>query len=753
MHSKEFEKTREKPGRACRFKTIAFLLAVLITALGLMPMFSFVDAYGKSVTIAVPENHKITNDPVHKENAGTPSNLNNSDNETVDRLVWPVPNHATLTQGFHDNNAIDISDGSIAGASVVAAKSGKITSLFKCAQNHYGSFGDCYGFGTGLVILGDDGKAYQYAHLRANSIPSNLAVGSKVTAGTVIGQVGNTGNSAGTHLHFGISNTSNYWDKGTNPTKYQYTNLPLTVRVEKNNSVYSISEKNAIVGASFYFKGTNDGALNDIKYYLLDEFDNQLAYKYESWNEGVGLTYGRWFDNVASLCDAKADLNYTLLSGTKYTIKIVANVMGDDYVYSETFTTKGNKEVLTAPITFHNQNYGDFKYTVGKTNAFLVQMIRPNEGYALNKLSKVGIEFMDKDEKVIASKEEQADTSDSAGSFVFYDVNDELKITLSEGTEYKYRFFGIYSGQKFYSSQYSFTTEKTEISLSSIEIDALPSKTVYELGEQFESDGLTLLLKYSDGSTQKVESGFTVNGYSSASAGTKTVTVTYSGKTTTFDVTVKPATPIPSNSMTISASNVKTTAGREARVTLELKNNSGIVSLVVSVGYDKSVMTLTGVEDGGIICNPNNAPTLTANPYKLAWEDDTAEENYSGNGQLTTLVFKIADDAPEGEYVVSLSFKDGDAYDVAMNDVFVSVINGSVTVANVLIGDVNGDGTVNGKDRTILSRYLAGWDGYAAQVVLAACDINGDGTVNGKDRTILSRHLAGWGGVYDSYFE
>ena len=48
MHSKEFEKTREKPGRACRFKTIAFLLAVLITALGLMPMFSVMSSYAEN---------------------------------------------------------------------------------------------------------------------------------------------------------------------------------------------------------------------------------------------------------------------------------------------------------------------------------------------------------------------------------------------------------------------------------------------------------------------------------------------------------------------------------------------------------------------------------------------------------------------------------------------------------------------------------------------------------------------------------
>jgi hypothetical protein len=50
------------------------------------------------------------------------------------------------------------------------------------------------------------------------------------------------------------------------------------------------------------------------------------------------------------------------------------------------------------------------------------------------------------------------------------------------------------------------------------------------------------------------------------------------------------------------------------------------------------------------------------------------------------------------------------------------------------IGDLNGDGTVNGADLTIL---LAAWgDGGGP------ADLNGDGTVNGADLTVL---LANWG--------
>ncbi|MBR1854086.1 MAG: hypothetical protein IJ794_13250 [Lachnospiraceae bacterium] len=61
------------------------------------------------------------------------------------------------------------------------------------------------------------------------------------------------------------------------------------------------------------------------------------------------------------------------------------------------------------------------------------------------------------------------------------------------------------------------------------------------------------------------------------------------------------------------------------------------------------------------------------------------------------------------------------------------------------LGDINGDGAVNAKDRMYLARALAGWDGYTVPGVELA-DFNGDGEVNAKDRMYLARTLAGWDG-------
>ena len=137
-------------------------------------------------------------------------------------LLWPVPGHTTLSQGYHGGNAIDISDGSIAGATIVAAMGGTVSHIFLCGEQHYGSNHNCNGFGTGLAIIGDDGRAYQYAHMQANSIPADVYHGARVERGQVIGKVGQTGNATGPHLHFGISYTRNYWAEGPDPSTLAY---------------------------------------------------------------------------------------------------------------------------------------------------------------------------------------------------------------------------------------------------------------------------------------------------------------------------------------------------------------------------------------------------------------------------------------------------------------------------------------------------------------------------------------------------
>ena len=61
------------------------------------------------------------------------------------------------------------------------------------------------------------------------------------------------------------------------------------------------------------------------------------------------------------------------------------------------------------------------------------------------------------------------------------------------------------------------------------------------------------------------------------------------------------------------------------------------------------------------------------------------------------------------------------------------------------MGDVNGDGRINGTDVTFLRRYITG--GYGVSINELAADINGDGRINGTDVTFLRRYITGGYGV------
>lgn len=98
---------------------------------------------------------------------------------------------------FH--SGIDIS---IAGGSpIYAVKDGKITRIEKNVK----AINNCnYGYGNYIMISHDDGTSTLYAHMKYGTIPDSIEIGTKVTQGEQIGQVGSTGCSTGNHLHYEV---------------------------------------------------------------------------------------------------------------------------------------------------------------------------------------------------------------------------------------------------------------------------------------------------------------------------------------------------------------------------------------------------------------------------------------------------------------------------------------------------------------------------------------------------------------------
>ncbi|MEJ0084947.1 MAG: bacterial Ig-like domain-containing protein [Pseudomonadota bacterium] len=83
------------------------------------------------------------------------------------------------------------------------------------------------------------------------------------------------------------------------------------------------------------------------------------------------------------------------------------------------------------------------------------------------------------------------------------------------------------------------------ITLTSIDITAPPTKTQYEMGQTLDLTGIAVVARYSDGTSYPLSagdggSGYLVSGFDSATVGTKTVTLKYVARSTTFTVTVTP---------------------------------------------------------------------------------------------------------------------------------------------------------------------------------------------------------------------
>ncbi|HKY74107.1 MAG TPA: peptidoglycan DD-metalloendopeptidase family protein, partial [Patescibacteria group bacterium] len=103
-------------------------------------------------------------------------------------FVWPAS--GVITQGFRFyHKAVDIANH--AGGNILAADSGRII---------IAGWMDNTGYGNRIMVDHGNGYITLYAHLSLIQVQ----VGQTVKRGDVIGQMGSTGRSTGTHLHFEI---------------------------------------------------------------------------------------------------------------------------------------------------------------------------------------------------------------------------------------------------------------------------------------------------------------------------------------------------------------------------------------------------------------------------------------------------------------------------------------------------------------------------------------------------------------------
>lgn len=137
------------------------------------------------------------------------------------------------------------------------------------------------------------------------------------------------------------------------------------------------------------------------------------------------------------------------------------------------------------------------------------------------------------------------------------------------------------------------------------------------------------------------------------------------------------------NAPAIVVDSVTAKKGETVTVNISLQNNPGIVSMTLKVTYDSTVLTLTNVQDGGILGTQSHKPQYSS-PYTLAWVNDTATTNFTANGVIVSLEFTVDESAEiSEEYPVTVSY-DADNYDIYNKDVEVvdfAIVNGLVKIS------------------------------------------------------------------------
>ena len=204
------------------------------------------------------------------------------------------------------------------------------------------------------------------------------------------------------------------------------------------------------------------------------------------------------------------------------------------------------------------------------------------------------------------------------------------------------------------------------------------------------------------------------------------------------------STPVPSDAPQIVVGSKTTMAGNTVTVDVSLRNNPGIISMMLHLSYDDA-LTLVSIGDTGLMPGRVHGNVTDT----LFWDSGTSTENLTVNGVIATLTFKVDENAEPGEYGIRFTYNndESDIINADFEPVDFAVVNGKIKVSNVIIGDVDMSGSVNAKDRVVLGRYLTHWPGFDDTTcsVLAA-DVNGDGKVNALDRVILGRYLTHWPG-------
>lgn len=276
---------------------------------------------------------------------------------------------------------------------------------------------------------------------------------------------------------------------------------------------------------------------------------------------------------------------------------------------------------------------------------------------------------------------------------------------------------------------FTITVNNPPATVSSIAVQTMPTKTTYTVGETFSSSGLSIKVNMSDGTSKTITSGFAVSTPDMKTAGTKTVTVTYEGKTTTFPITVKA---VDTNNPSIKIDAGKAACGQQMAIPVIVEKTE-LGTLTIDITYDSSKLKIASISE--IPFDMYDTNTKTPGKIRITATDNTS----ISAGKVAVLTFDVI---ATSSCSTDISISVDEAYDANDNPVNLTVFNGVLEILKAVPGDVNGDGKVSAIDARMALQYNAGNKELTAEQK-AAADVNGDGKVSAIDARWILQAVAG----------
>ena len=337
---------------------------------------------------------------------------------------------------------------------------------------------------------------------------------------------------------------------------------------------------------------------------------------------------------------------------------------------------------------------------------------------------------------------------------IFYSMN-KWYGNLKPGTRYYYKLYYIKGGKEYTSPVNWFITKGHTVSLTSLTISAKPYKLNYFVGETLDTAGLELMASFSDGTSRLVTSGFTCAPTTFNTPGTQTVTVTYGGKTVSFDVVVKNK-----GTATAQMSDITVKKGDTFTIPVTISTESEITMIEYELVYNDTVLRLENA-DWTI-----NGTATVANIWVAPFGENI-------NGQILELKFTLTDipatdtteiginlnvkfkgedeffkvDCPAAVVTVDLpdetTTEDGSSGEEDSSDEKEPITEDTTTKPSVVIlkGDLNLDGRINASDARLALRIAAQLD-IADGLLFTIGDVNEDGKINAIDARKILRVAA-----------